>query len=460
MVNGATFGPVPPPPNGVPLTGINLDTSPTSRRRNPWYMLSSAPNLRTVVLPEALNPTDIMLPWSNLTHLEVRTIPIDDCLRVLQWTPNIASFDFHGIFSGPLTFLPAPHIYLPSLYKFNIFSDPSNLARLLNSLTVPNLYAVNFKSTTGTLALVTAQLTQLIQRSGCVLKKLGVCIPSIGKSEEQITEFCMGEEVREGLEELCLESWQVDVEGLSDSFLRKLNPERRVRSLKSFSYELGGPSGGRDSAYASGGSSSSGSGASSLNPSSGESSSGSHSNEALIIAPGWVDVPTDEIREVVEQLVEVPNGEYVEPQEILLPNLAAMTYRGMLSFSPQVLKDTLLARWKRKSRRRTVPRLITIPDSPEPERRLSPLVGGSDLNADFGGVTGGDWVRDEQMLREVVIMEEEEYFPTVKMTEFEIYAPETEFKVSIIEETNLVFREMLREGFYLCVETKRGMLAF
>jgi hypothetical protein len=63
-------------------------------------------------------------------------------------------------------------------------------------------------------------------------------------------------------------------------------------------------------------------------------------------------------------LVEVPEGERVEPRGILLTNLSVMTYRGTLSFTPQeVLKDTLLARWKRKTRKWIISQLVSLTDS-------------------------------------------------------------------------------------------------
>jgi hypothetical protein len=66
----------------------------------------------------------------------------------------------------------------------------------------------------------------------------------------------------------------------------------------------------------------------------------------------------------------------------------------------------------------------------------------------------------EESLTEVVIMKEEEWYPTAQLMAFEIYAPEVDFKEPIDEETNLVFRGMLKEGFCLSIETKRGVLAF
>ncbi|KAF5363554.1 hypothetical protein D9756_000094 [Leucocoprinus leucothites] len=73
------------------------------------------------------------------------------------------------------------------------------------------------------------------------------------------------------------------------------------------------------------------------------SGSGSSTREPLIVAPGRVDVPADEMREYIEELVQAPQGEFVQPHEILLPNLVAMTYRGTLSFSPQTPKETIYA---------------------------------------------------------------------------------------------------------------------
>ncbi|KAF5363783.1 hypothetical protein D9756_000096 [Leucocoprinus leucothites] len=507
MVNGGGGGAHIPPNNPamVPINITTTNSSPSStstRHKSPWFMLSSAPLLRTVILPESLSPIEVPLPWTNITHLELRTVPLDDCLKILSYTSYIASFNFQGIFSSSAsnmmsiqTFFHAghgfginthlggghgygggaqrqKHLRLPELRKFSVFSDPINLTRFMGSLIVPRVYALEFKCTTGSITNVLNEITRLGERSGWAydhdnndgtgLRKLGIYVPSVGQAEELIMAWLMGDtsvpglnagggewgqgRMGEVLEELVLESWQADVEGLSDKFLVKMNPERRVRCVKTFSYELENPppslSGVQDSsAPVPGSTSSSNSTISTISTTSSAntSSSGSSTREPGIVAPGWVDVPTDEIREPIEQLVQVPQGEFVQPHEILLPNLVAMTYRGTLSFNPRTLKEMIYARWRRMSRKRSVPKLIRVGDA-------SPVVGVR---------------RGEVGMGEYVIMEDEEYFPTVELKAFDVSAPDMEdFKEPIDEETNLVFRQMLREGFCLSVETKRGLLAF
>lgn len=95
-----------------------------------------------------------------------------------------------------------------------------------------------------------------------------------------------------------------------------------------------------------------------------------------------------------------------------------------------------MARWRRKSRKRTVPKLVMMPPPPTDENAM------------------------KEDGKEVVVLEEEEWFPTAELAAFEIIAPETDLREPIDEETNLVFRQMLRDGFCLSIETKRGPLAF
>jgi len=162
-----------------------------------------------------------------------------------------------------------------------------------------------------------------------------------------------------------------------------------------------------------------------------------------------VDVPRrddgdDEIRDVVEQVVQIPLGGSIPPHEILLPNLIAMTYRGALSFTPRVLKETIYARWNRK---RGVPKPMSI---------------NADHNGSENGIVGKGKERMDMNTQEEK-KEEKEYFPTAELKAFDIRAPEMvleDLKGLIDEETKLAFREMLREGFCLSVETKKGLMAF
>ncbi|KAJ3574691.1 hypothetical protein NP233_g1600 [Leucocoprinus birnbaumii] len=550
MVNGGNGAAIHINNNPGPININTTNSSPTSsssaaaaRNKSPWYMLSQAPSLRTVILPESLTPSEIPLPWTNVTHLELRTVPLDDCLKVLSCTPGMISFNFHGIFSSPATNMMSiqtffhthhipgahhyhhqphhqgnnfnfqhtssfhsshnnrrpKHLHLQNLQKFSIFSDQGNLVRFMSALVVPKVYKVEFKCTTGNVGGVLGEITRLGERSGWTwgfsppsadatsagagrgLRKLGICVPSVGRAEETIIGWLMGESILpsmpntglaagasdasgggimkmgEVLEELVLESWQADVEGLSDKFLVKMNPERRVRSVKTYSYDLDEDD--RDPAATTTTTTSENlsnftvtdnsiSITSPLNLGSAGSGRRSRNNrEAIIVAPGWVDVPTDEIREPIEQLIQVPQGEYVEPHEILLPNLVAMTYKGTLSFHLRTLKEMIYARWRRKSRRRSVPKVIRVEAGVEYSASASETV--------IGVEEGEDGVR------EYVVMEEEEYFPTVELKAFDVNVPEMEeLKEPIDEETNLCFRQMLREGFCLSVETKRGLLAF
>ena len=477
-------------PINITTTNSLLASSISSTRmKSPWFMFSEAPSLRTVILPESFSPFDIPLPWVNLTYLELRTISLVDCLHVLSCTPHMISFNFHGIFSASsinihttmsffnhsTTFSTSGYgnrdgqgqqrIQLNELRKFSIFSDQVNLSRLLNALVTPMVYALGFKCTTGTIGSVLSEITKLGERSSWYelndgssgvggLRKLEICVPSVGAAEEAIVGWLMSASsfntslsinassgdamgrIQEIIEELVLESWQADVAGLSDSFLIKMNPERRVRSVKPYSYPLDDKESPlrRDHLKKF---STSDPRSTSTGPTPGIRNS---THTAIAVER---TASTDEIRDIVEQLVQVPQGISVQPHEILLPNLTAMTYRGALSFSPKVLKETIYTRWNRKSRMRTVPRLIKVDDD--------------DVDDESGILEG----RRREAKEQIMVMEEKEYFLTAELKAFDVHAPETEdLKELIDEETNLVFRKMLSEGFCLSIETKRGLMVF
>ena len=480
MVNGETYD---GPPNGQAILPIHLTTTNSSppRIKSPWFMLSEAPSLKTVILPESLSPFEIPLPWANLTYLELRNMLLGDCLHVLSCTPHMMSFTFHDIFSLPSINISSSssghghprrqRIQLNELRNFSVFSDHVNLSRFLNALVTPVLCALGFKCTTGAIDGVLNEITKLGERSSWYefdddddrhhagrLKKLEICVPSVGNAEEAIVGWLMspfdvrscidvssGNEgatarIQNMIEELVLESWQVDVAGLSDSFLIKMNPERRVRWVKPYSYPLDN-----------------------LRPGPVEqlTSFPSCSTSVLNMGPGItldqaaipVDVPRrddggDEIRDVVEQVVQIPLGGSIPPHEILLPNLTAITYRGALSFTPRVLKETIYARWNRKRRARGVPKPMSI---------------NVDHNGSENGIVGKGKERMDMDTQEEEEEQEKEYFPTAELKAFDIRAPEMvleDLKELIDEETKLAFRKMLREGFCLSVETKKGSMAF
>jgi len=491
MVNGETYD---GPPNGQAILPIHLTTTNSSppRIKSPWFMLSKAPSLKTVILPESLPPFEIPLPWANLTYLELRNVLLGDCLHVLSCTPRMMSFTFHGIFSPSSInisfvnlsttfstsssssghgYLQRQRIQLNELRNFSVFSDHVNLSRFLNALVTPVLCALGFKCTTGAIGGVLNEITKLGERSSWHefdddddrhhaghLKKLEICVPSVGIAEEAIVGWLMspfdarscidvnsGDEsatarIQNMIEELVLESWQVDVAGLSDSFLIKMNPERRVRWVKPYSYPLDN-----------------------LRPGPVEqlTSFPSCSTSVLNMGPGitrdqaaiLVDVPRrddgdDEIRDVVEQVVQIPLGGSIPPHEILLPNLTAMTYRGALSFTPRVLKETIYARWNRKRRTRGIPKTMSI---------------NADHNGSENEIVGKGKERMDINTQEEEQEQEKEYFPTAELKAFDIRAPEMvleDLKELIDEETKLAFREMLREGFCLSFETKKGLMAF
>jgi len=478
MVNGETYD---GPPNGQGILPINLTTTnslltfssfSSTRIKSPWFMLSEAPSLKTVILPESFPPFEIPLPWANLTCLELRTVSLGDCLRVLSCTPRMISFNFHSIFSPSSInisfvnlsttvsssasgheYLHHQRIQLNELRNFSVFSDHVNLSRFLNALVTPMVCALSFKCTTGAIGGVLSEITKLGGRSSWHdsdhgsraaatgrLRKLEICVPSVGVAEEAIVGWLMSTfgassqiaesseddttaKIQNMIEELVLESWQAGVAGLSDSFLIKMNPERRVRWVKPYSYLLDNDD------------------ASLLRPGSVKKlTSPPRSTSVPSTGPGIVN---NEIRDVVERLVQIPPGGSVPPHEILLPNLTAMTYRGALSFTPKVLKEAVYARWNRKTRTRAVPRLMVI-------------------NADHSGSGILGRGKERMDMEATANEEEEEYFPTAELKAFDVRAPEMmeDFKECIDEETNLVFRKMLREGFCLSIETNKGLMAF
>ncbi|KAF7335398.1 F-box domain-containing protein [Mycena venus] len=143
-------------------------------------VIRDAPLLRSVVL-DAIAVSSVVLPWTQLTHLTLRIVTIDDCIPVLQKATNLIHCELrlNGSDSKPL-----PDITLPNLESMCcIYWDSGH--------TMPESFGIFIVPALRSLEVTEKflhpspidSLKSFILKSGCKLQK--VCINSqrsVGKS--------------------------------------------------------------------------------------------------------------------------------------------------------------------------------------------------------------------------------------------------------------------------------------
>ncbi|KAJ7123686.1 hypothetical protein C8R44DRAFT_784202 [Mycena epipterygia] len=142
-------------PTSLPvLERLTLSAHGSPDMINPISAFRHAPMLRHLCLEAGMHPSDVILPWEQLTTLEFYGASADDCLELLRLTPNVAScvldiqFASHGLalgspllslrsftFSGPAGWGMLRYLVMPVLEKLDLTRSPigpRNVAQLLH----------------------------------------------------------------------------------------------------------------------------------------------------------------------------------------------------------------------------------------------------------------------------------------------------------------------------------------
>ncbi|KAJ7258091.1 hypothetical protein B0H12DRAFT_1110138 [Mycena haematopus] len=121
---------------------------------NPISTFRHAPMLRHVCFEAGIVPSEVNLPWTQLTSVEFYGARADDCLELLELTPNIVNcvfdvqYDSHAValgsplkdlrsftFSGPAGWGLLRYIAMPTLQTLDLSRcplDPRNIAQIIN----------------------------------------------------------------------------------------------------------------------------------------------------------------------------------------------------------------------------------------------------------------------------------------------------------------------------------------
>ncbi|KAJ7352128.1 hypothetical protein DFH08DRAFT_858001 [Mycena albidolilacea] len=133
---------------------------------NPISAFRHAPILRHVCFEAGMHPSDVFLPWEQLTSVELYGASADDCLELLELAPNIASCVLDVQYDSHLVARGSP---LLSLRAFT-FSGPAAWG-LLRYIAMPALQALDLSRCPLDPRNVT-QVAQFVTRSACRLRTL------------------------------------------------------------------------------------------------------------------------------------------------------------------------------------------------------------------------------------------------------------------------------------------------
>ncbi|KAF8214669.1 hypothetical protein K438DRAFT_1927013 [Mycena galopus ATCC 62051] len=137
---------------------------------NPISAFRHAPLLRHVCFEAGMHPSDVFLPWEQLTSVEFYGARVDDCLELLELAPNIVNCIFDVQYESHAVALASP---LASLHSFT-FSGPAGWA-LLRYIAMPALQMLDLTRCPP----APRQLIQFVKHSACQLQHLKIYVPSI-----------------------------------------------------------------------------------------------------------------------------------------------------------------------------------------------------------------------------------------------------------------------------------------
>ncbi|KAJ6626020.1 hypothetical protein B0H10DRAFT_1999952 [Mycena sp. CBHHK59/15] len=176
---------------------------------NPISAFRHAPMLYHVCFEAGMNPSDVILPWGQLTSFEFYGAGADDCLELLRLAPNIVNCVFDIQYGSHVLLLGAP---LPSLRSFTL-SGPAGWG-ILRYISMPALQTLDLsRSPLGPRNF--PQLLQFVSRSECQLRDLKLyvrnavttqmihllhCLPSLTKIDMTLAEADSGTAIFRHLE--------------------------------------------------------------------------------------------------------------------------------------------------------------------------------------------------------------------------------------------------------------------
>jgi len=141
--------------------------------------ISFAPSLRYLSL-SCLYLRSITFHWEVITHLELESFYVDESLEMLRQATNLVDLNLRRVLGGDDRHdLPEEPIVLPALERIIIVNDKgTDMPLFFDKITTPSLRILDYTGE-GLISIASAELIELITRSGCPLQELSISKASI-----------------------------------------------------------------------------------------------------------------------------------------------------------------------------------------------------------------------------------------------------------------------------------------
>ena len=141
--------------------------------------ISTAPSLRHLSL-SCLYLRSITFHWEVITHLDLESFYVDESLEMLRQATSLVQLNLRRVLGGDDRHdLPEEPVVLPALERMIIVNDKgTDMPLFFDKITTPSLRALDYTGE-GLISIASAEVNELITRSGCPLQELSISKASI-----------------------------------------------------------------------------------------------------------------------------------------------------------------------------------------------------------------------------------------------------------------------------------------
>ncbi|KAF8155535.1 hypothetical protein B0H34DRAFT_713691 [Crassisporium funariophilum] len=152
--------------------------------RKNTVVIQNSPQLQHVTL-SCLYIKSVHLQWHIITHIELESFYVDECLEVLRQAPQLLDVCLRKVLEGDDGHsLPESPLNLASLTHLSIYNENNtDVTMLLENILTPNLTHFHHTHTAGSQTVPVLAIPSLVKRSGCALKALTIDITAITTQE-------------------------------------------------------------------------------------------------------------------------------------------------------------------------------------------------------------------------------------------------------------------------------------
>jgi hypothetical protein len=157
------------------LCDLTFTPHDTFDTESPFMVVRNAPHLTGVVLGQFFDTSNVVLPWSQLTSIDIELLTVDGAADILRETTVLVNLRCNlGGGSGAVPIAIPPLLHLESLTLFSYDKFSSNYQQLLlDALSTPALQHLSISERDFAFKPIST-ITSLLSRSHCSLDSLHI----------------------------------------------------------------------------------------------------------------------------------------------------------------------------------------------------------------------------------------------------------------------------------------------